>query len=130
MDSRAAHLLFRLMAPEMESPLRCRSFGRVTSLEGAGIRSVHEVLGIGCGTWFFTIRAAELVGGEGHVCTMDAHALAIEQVMRRTEDAGATNVKANQARCDRGWTGRWLHRPGSAPWRDPITRRTTGRARA
>jgi demethylmenaquinone methyltransferase/2-methoxy-6-polyprenyl-1,4-benzoquinol methylase len=97
MESRTAHLLFRLMAQVMESPLRYRFFDPVTILEGAGIRSGQEVLEIGCGTGFFTIPAAELVGDEGRVYAMDPHPLAIEEVTRRIQDAGLTNVKLIKA---------------------------------
>ena len=92
MDSRTAHLLFQLMARVMDSPLRYRFFNPVTSLEGAGIRPGQEVLEIGCGTGFFTIPAAELVGDEGRVYALDPHPLAIEQVKRKTQDAGLANV--------------------------------------
>jgi demethylmenaquinone methyltransferase/2-methoxy-6-polyprenyl-1,4-benzoquinol methylase len=97
MDSRTDQLLFRLMAPVMESPLRYQFFDPVTILEGAGIRSGQEVLEIGCGTGFFTIPAAELVGDEGHVYAVDPHPLAIEQVARKIQDAGLTNVRLIRA---------------------------------
>jgi SAM-dependent methyltransferase len=93
MDSRAAHLLFRLMAWVMENPWRYRFFDPGRTLEAAGIQSGQEVLEIGCGTGFFTIPAAELVGDEGRVYAMDPHPLAIEKVKRKLLDAGLTNVK-------------------------------------
>ena len=96
-DSRAARLLFRLMARVMESPLRYRFFDPVRTLKGSGIRSGQEVLEIGCGTGFFTIPAAELVGDEGRVYAMDPHPLAIEHVTRRIQDAGLTNVRLIRA---------------------------------
>lgn len=93
MDSRIAHLLFRLMARVMDSPLRYRLSHPVTILEGAGIRPGQEVLEIGCGTGFFTIPAAELVGNEGRVYSVDPHPLAIEQVTRKVGDSGLANVR-------------------------------------
>jgi ubiquinone/menaquinone biosynthesis C-methylase UbiE len=92
MDSRTAHFLFQLMARVMDSPLRYRFFNPVTDLKGAGIRPGQEILEIGCGTGFFTIPAAELVGDEGRVYALDPHPLAIEQVTRKIQDAGLTNV--------------------------------------
>jgi demethylmenaquinone methyltransferase/2-methoxy-6-polyprenyl-1,4-benzoquinol methylase len=92
MDSRAAHHLFRLMARLMESPLRYRFFDPLASLRGAGIRAGQNVLEIGCGTGFYTVAAAEMVGGEGRVYALDPHPLAIEHVTRKIRNAGLSNV--------------------------------------
>jgi len=96
-DSPTAHFLFRLMSPVMESPLRRKFFDPVKALKGAGIRSGQEVLEVGCGTGFYTIHAAELVGNEGHVYAVDPHPLAIEQVAKKIRDAGLTNVRLIKA---------------------------------
>jgi ubiquinone/menaquinone biosynthesis C-methylase UbiE len=96
-DSSTAHFLFRLIAPVMESPLRHRFFDPVRTLKGARIQSGQEVLEVGCGTGFFTIPAAELVGDEGRVYAIDPHPLAIEQVARKVRDAGLTNVRLIKA---------------------------------
>ena len=96
-DSPTAHFLFRLIAVVMESRLRRRFFDPVRALKGAGIESGQEVLEVGCGTGFFTIPAAELVGDEGHVYAIDPHPLAIEQVARKVRDAGLTNVRLIKA---------------------------------
>jgi len=96
-DSPTAHFLFRLIAPVMESPLRRRFFDPVRTLKGARIQSGQEVLEVGCGTGFFTIPAAELVGDEGRVYAIDPHPLAIEQVARKVRDAGPTNVRPIKA---------------------------------
>ena len=97
MDSQIAHLLFRLMARVMDSPLRYRLSHPVRILGGAGIRPGQEVLEIGCGTGFFTIPAAELVGDEGRVYAVDPHPLAIEQVTRKIQAARLTNVRLIRA---------------------------------
>jgi ubiquinone/menaquinone biosynthesis C-methylase UbiE len=97
MDSRIARFLFRLMARVMDSPLRYRLSDPVRILEGAGIQPGQEVLEIGCGTGFFTIPAAELVGDKGHVYAMDPHPLAIDEVARKIQDAGLTNVRLIKA---------------------------------
>lgn len=96
-DSRASNFLFRLISPLMESPLRRRFFDPVRALKVAGIQSGQEVLEVGCGTGFFTIPAAELVGDEGHVYAVDLHPLAIEQVAKKIRDAGLTNVRLIKA---------------------------------
>jgi len=92
-DSAAARFLFKLMARVMESRLRRRFFGPVRSLKGAGIQSGQEVLEVGCGTGYFTVPAAELVGDSGRVYAMDPYPLAIEEVARKVRDAGLTNVR-------------------------------------
>jgi SAM-dependent methyltransferase len=96
-DSLAAHFLFRLIAPVMESPLRRRFFNPVKALKGAGIHSGQEVLEVGPGTGFFTVPAAELVGDEGRVYAIDPHPLAIEQVAGKIRDAGLTNIRLIKA---------------------------------
>jgi SAM-dependent methyltransferase len=96
-DSWAAHVLFRLIAPVMESPLRRRFFSPVRTLRDAGVRSGQKVLEVGPGTGFFTVPAAELVGDEGRVVAIDPHPLAIEQVARKIRDVGLTNVSLIKA---------------------------------
>ena len=93
MDSRTAHLFFQVMAPVMDSPWRTRFFDPVTILEAAGIRAGQEVLEIGCGTGFFTLPAAELVGHQGRLYAVDPHPLAIERVTQKVQAAGLTNVR-------------------------------------
>jgi ubiquinone/menaquinone biosynthesis C-methylase UbiE len=96
-DTPIAHLLFRLIAPAMESRLRHRFFDPVRALKAAGIRSGQGVLEVGCGTGFFTIPAAGLVGEKGRVYAIDPHPLAIKQVARKVRDAGLTNVRLIRA---------------------------------
>lgn len=101
-DSRIAHLLFKLITPVMESQLRHRFFNPVKCLKVGGIQAGQAVLEVGCGTGFFTIPAARLVGGEGCVYAVDPHPLAIEQVAKKIQDAGLTNVrliKSDATRC-------------------------------
>jgi len=92
-----ARFLFGLIAPVMESPLRRRFLDPVKTLKAAGIRSGQVVLEVGCGTGFFTIPAAELVGEKGRVYALDPHPLAIEQVASKVRDAGLTNVRLIRA---------------------------------
>ena len=96
-DSVTAHFLFKLIALVMESPLRRRFFDPVSTLNGAGILSGQKVLEVGCGTGFFTIPAAQLVGDQGRVYAIDAHPLAIEQVARKIQDAELANVRLIKA---------------------------------
>ncbi len=101
-DSQLAHLLFHLIAPVMESPLRYRFFNPVKSLKAGGVQAGQAILEVGPGTGFFTIPAARLVGDEGRVYAMDLHPLAIRQVAKKVQDANLTNVrlvKSDATRC-------------------------------
>jgi demethylmenaquinone methyltransferase/2-methoxy-6-polyprenyl-1,4-benzoquinol methylase len=96
-DSATGHFLFSLIAPVMESRLRRKLFGPVRILKRAGIRSGQDVLEVGCGTGFFTMPAAKLVGDEGHVHAIDSHPRAIEKVARKIREAALANVRLIKA---------------------------------
>jgi demethylmenaquinone methyltransferase/2-methoxy-6-polyprenyl-1,4-benzoquinol methylase len=85
------------MAPVMESSLRHRLSDPVTTLRGAGVRPGQKLLEVGCGTGFFTLHAAALVGDAGHMYALDVHPLAIEQVENKIRDAGVANVSLIKA---------------------------------
>jgi demethylmenaquinone methyltransferase/2-methoxy-6-polyprenyl-1,4-benzoquinol methylase len=92
-NSAIAHWVFRLVAIVMESQLRRRFFDPIAALKAAGVHLGQEVLEVGCGTGFFTIPAAKLLGDEGRLYAIDPHPLAIEQVATKVRDAGLTNVR-------------------------------------
>jgi demethylmenaquinone methyltransferase/2-methoxy-6-polyprenyl-1,4-benzoquinol methylase len=96
-DSRTFRFLFRMMALVMESRLRRRFFDPVRTLTGAGIQPGQHVLEVGCGTGFFTIAAAKLVGDMGRVFAMDPYSLAMEKVANKVRDAALTNVSLIKA---------------------------------
>ena len=92
-ESRAAHLLFRLISLVMESRFRYRFSNPMRILKATGIRPGQEILEVGCGTGFFTIPAAKLVGEKGCIYALDPHPLAIEEVAGKLRDAGLNNVR-------------------------------------
>lgn len=77
----------------MGSRLRARIFDPVRTLEGADVRPGQTVLEVGCGTGFFTLPAAQVIGERGGLIAMDVSAGFIEQVQRKVRHAGLNNVR-------------------------------------
>jgi SAM-dependent methyltransferase len=86
-------LFINLLAAAMESRLRYRLFPPVHILEGAGILPGQIVLEIGCGTGYFTLPAARLIGGGGFLVAIDVLSESIELVTHKVETAGLKNVR-------------------------------------
>lgn len=62
-------------------------------LRAAGLKPGQRVLEVGCGPGFFTLPAAELVGQEGSVTSVDVSPAAVKYVRQKVEQAGVTNVE-------------------------------------
>jgi demethylmenaquinone methyltransferase/2-methoxy-6-polyprenyl-1,4-benzoquinol methylase len=92
-NSRILNLIFRPAGLLMGSRLRRRLMDPVKTLHGAGIQPGQAVLEVGCGTGFFTVPAARLIGDKGCLVAMDVSAGFIEQVSKKAEKAGLKNVK-------------------------------------
>jgi ubiquinone/menaquinone biosynthesis C-methylase UbiE len=82
----------RIMASVMESRLRYRFFGPMKILQGAEIQSGQTALEIGCGTGFFTLPAAKLLGDQGSLVAMDILSLSVEAVTKKVQSANLKNV--------------------------------------
>ncbi len=65
----------------------------VKTLQGAGIEPGQTVLEVGCGTGFFTIPAAKLIGDEGSLVAMDPSSGFIEHVTKKVHNADLKNVR-------------------------------------
>jgi demethylmenaquinone methyltransferase/2-methoxy-6-polyprenyl-1,4-benzoquinol methylase len=65
----------------------------VTTLRGADIQPGQTVLEVGCGTGFFTLPAAKLIGDEGCLVAMDALSDFVEQVLKKVKSADLKNVR-------------------------------------
>ena len=92
-NTRLGRLVVRLLAAVMESRLRYRFFGPEKVLRGAGIRPGQTVLEIGCGTGFFTLPAARLLGEQGSLVALDRLSMSVEAVAAKLQDAGLTNAR-------------------------------------
>jgi ubiquinone/menaquinone biosynthesis C-methylase UbiE len=82
-----------MMGHIMESRLRYRFFGPVRILQASGIRPGQTVLEVGCGTGFFTLPAARLLGDQGSLVAMDVLPESVEAVTTKVQAAQLTNVR-------------------------------------
>jgi ubiquinone/menaquinone biosynthesis C-methylase UbiE len=62
-------------------------------LRGADIHRGQTVLELGCGTGFFTITAAQLIGDQGCLVAMDVLPASIETVSKKVQTANLKNVR-------------------------------------
>ena len=92
-DSKLGRAVLSVMGAAMESRFRYRFFGPEQALEGAGIRPGQTVLEIGCGTGFFTLPAARLLGERGLLVAMDRLPASVEAVAAKVRAAGLQNVR-------------------------------------
>jgi len=92
-NSKILNLLFKPAGLMMGSRLRQWLMNPVKTLRGAGIQPGQVVLEVGCGTGFFTIPAAKLIGDEGCLVAMDALSDFIKQVSKKVQSADLKNVR-------------------------------------
>jgi ubiquinone/menaquinone biosynthesis C-methylase UbiE len=81
----------------MESRLRYRFFGPMATLRSADILPGQFVLEVGCGTGFFTLPAARMLGGQGCLVAIDVLTESIELVSEKVKRAGLKNVRVVKA---------------------------------
>ena len=92
-NSRILNLIFKPAGAMMGSRLRKWLMNPVKTLQGADIRPGQTVLEVGCGTGFFTIPAAKMIGDDGHLVAMDALSDYIKVVSKKVQAAGLKNVR-------------------------------------
>lgn len=91
-DSPLLKLIYRNMGLFLDNPIRRWLTDPVEKIKAAGIRPGMDVLEVGCGSGYFTLPAAELVGDEGRLHAIDIHPIAIETVSKRIEESNPKNV--------------------------------------
>ncbi len=91
--SRFLNLLFKTSGAVMESRLRRWLFDPRRTLRGADLKPGQTVLEVGCGTGFFTLLAAEMIGDDGHLIAMDPLSDFVKRVSEKVEDADLKNVE-------------------------------------
>jgi ubiquinone/menaquinone biosynthesis C-methylase UbiE len=92
-DSRLGLLIIRALGAAMESRFRYRFLGPASILLGADIQPGQTVLEVGCGTGFFTLPVAKLIGPGGRLVALDVLPGAVELVSQKVGAAGLTNVR-------------------------------------
>jgi ubiquinone/menaquinone biosynthesis C-methylase UbiE len=92
-ESLAGKLLIKLLAAGMESRFRYRFFGAARILEGASILPGQIVLEVGCGTGYFTLPAARLIGEQGSLVAIDVLAESVKWVSEKAETADLKSVR-------------------------------------
>lgn len=94
--SALGRLWIKAISAAMESRIRYRFFSPERILASSPLKSGQVVLEVGCGTGFFTIPAARLVGDRGRLVAMDILPESVELVARRAHEAGMMNIQAIQ----------------------------------
>jgi|YelNatPaOPRAMG01_1025707.scaffolds.fasta_scaffold03290_9 ubiquinone/menaquinone biosynthesis C-methylase UbiE len=67
------------------------------TLKSIGLKPGMVFADVGCGSGFFTIPAAQLVGSKGLVYAVDANPAAIEALMAKAYEKGLKNIRATVA---------------------------------
>jgi ubiquinone/menaquinone biosynthesis C-methylase UbiE len=86
-------VFIKLLGAGMESRFRYRFFGPLNILRGADIQPGQTVLEVGCGTGYFTIPAARLIGDYGCLVAMDVVSASTELVSKKVRIANLINVR-------------------------------------
>ena len=68
----------------------------VKQLRIADIQPGQTILEVGCGTGFFTIPAAQMVGDRGQIIALDASSGFLKEVAKKVQKANLNNVRIVQ----------------------------------
>jgi ubiquinone/menaquinone biosynthesis C-methylase UbiE len=102
-NSKITQYIFKVVGAAMESRFRYRFFGPMATLQGADIQPAQTVLEVGCGTGFYTVSTAQLIGDQGYLVAMDVLPAAVERVHKKVQQSNLKNVLV--VKCDAMNTG-------------------------
>ncbi len=91
--SRFMNFIFKPSGAVMESRLRRWLMPPEKTLKGAGINLGQIVLEAGCGSGFFTLSAAKMIGESGRLIALDPLSVFVDRVREKVQDAGLKNVE-------------------------------------
>jgi demethylmenaquinone methyltransferase/2-methoxy-6-polyprenyl-1,4-benzoquinol methylase len=95
-NSKLLNLFFKPAGMLMGSRVRKWLMNPANTLKTADIKSGQSVLEVGCGTGFFTIKAAHIVGDLGCIIALDASSGFLDVVARKVKEADLSNVHIMQ----------------------------------
>ncbi len=90
------NLIFKPAGFFMGSRLRKWLMNPVKTLQIAGVQPSQSILEVGCGTGFFTIPAAKMIGDQGSLVAMDASSGFLKVVAGKVEKSNLNNVSIVQ----------------------------------
>jgi demethylmenaquinone methyltransferase/2-methoxy-6-polyprenyl-1,4-benzoquinol methylase len=92
-NSKILNLIFKPSGLLMGSRLRKWLLNPVKTLHGADIQPEQTILEVGCGTGFFTIPTAEMIGNKGSLIAIDVSSEFIEVTSKKVKNANLKNVQ-------------------------------------
>jgi len=91
--SKIGRALTEMLAAGMESRFRYRFFSPARIITGAAVLPGQTVLEVGCGTGYFTIPLARLIGSQGRLVAIDVVSESVELVSKKLHMAGLMNAR-------------------------------------
>lgn len=91
-NSKIVNLIFKPAGFIMGSKLRKWLMDPVKTLQIANVQSSQNILEVGCGTGFFTIPAAKMIGEKGSLIAMDASSGFLKVVTKKVKNADLKNA--------------------------------------
>jgi len=95
-NSKILNLIFKPAGMLMGSRARQWLMDPVKTLQVADIKPSQTILEVGCGTGFFTIPAAQMIGDLGCLVAMDASSGFLKKVAQKVQKANLNNVRIVQ----------------------------------
>jgi demethylmenaquinone methyltransferase/2-methoxy-6-polyprenyl-1,4-benzoquinol methylase len=95
-ESRIGRLFIKVLAAGMESRFRYRFFSPTNILAGVDMLPGQTVLEVGCGTGYFTLPAARMIGDGGCLVAMDLLTDSVELVSQKAQTAKLNNLRVIQ----------------------------------
>jgi ubiquinone/menaquinone biosynthesis C-methylase UbiE len=95
-NSKLLNLVFKPAGILMGSKLRKWLMNPVKTLQSANVQPSQKILEVGCGTGFFTIPAANMIGDQGSLIAMDPSSGFLKVVARKVKNANLNNINIFQ----------------------------------